>query len=154
MKFLVALILAAALSVGTPLAASAQTPSAYRAKLNAVCRSYTPHFKAEGKKMARAVKRKDYERAGYFLGRIILLSLAQDSILETIPVPAAMRAQMTPILRLLVKADRHGLLALRKAQRGDNKGFIAEVDAVDKMIPEINRRFDRAGLRDCGSNQS
>jgi len=154
MRYSVALILAAAIGVATPSASSAQTPSAYRGKLNAVCRSYTPRFRADWKKMAKAAKAKDYQAYGYTLGHALLLMLKEDAAIERTPVPAPMRTQMAPILRLLMMADRHAVLALTKARGGDNKGFIAEVDALTKMTGPLNKLLDGAGLRDCGSNQS
>jgi hypothetical protein len=30
----------------------------------------------------------------------------------------------------------------------------APVDKLSRMAPGLNRRFDAAGLRDCGSNQA
>jgi hypothetical protein len=64
-----------------------------------------------------------------------------------------MRTQMVPILRLLRTLDRHARLALRNATKGDGRGFMAEVNEVDRIVPTLNKRVDRAGLRDCGSNQ-
>jgi len=65
-----------------------------------------------------------------------------------------MRAQMTPILRLLRTADGHARLALRKGAMGDGPGMIAELDKISKLAQPLDGRLDRAGLRDCGSNQS
>jgi hypothetical protein len=61
---------------------------------------------------------------------------------------------MTPILRLLRTADSHARLALRKATLGDTLGMLAELDKISKLAQPLNGRLDRAGLRDCGSNQS
>ena len=154
MKLYVAAILVAALAVVAPSAASAQTPASYRTQLNRLCRGYTPKFRADQKAMQTAAKANDWKAFGFALGHYLGLALAQDEQIERTPVPAAMRTQMTPILRVLRTADGYARLALRKAALGDNRGMIAELDRISKLTRSLNARLDRAGLRDCGSNQS
>jgi len=154
MKLYIAIFLTAAVAVVAPSAASAQTPASYRAQLNRLCRGYTPKFRADGRAMQKAAKAKDWKAYGYALGHFFALALAQDAQIERTPVPATMRTEMTPILRLLRIADSHARLALRKAALGDTRGMVAEVDKVFKLARPLNRRLDRAGLRDCGSNQN
>ena len=154
MKLYAAAILTVALGVVAPSAASAQTPAGYRAQLNGLCRSYTPKFRADRKAMQTATKAKDWKAFGYALGHYLALALAQDRRIESTPVPSAMRTQMTPILRLLRTADGHARLALHKAATGDGPGMIAELDKISKLAQPLDGRLDRAGLRDCGSNQS
>jgi hypothetical protein len=154
MKLYVAAILVAALAIVAPSAASAQTPASYRTQLNRLCRGYTPKFRADQKAMQTAVKTKDGKAFGFALGHYLGLALVQDKQIESTPVPAAMRTQMTPILRVLRTADGFARLALRKAVLGDNRGMIAELDKITKLTRSLNGRLDRAGLRDCGSNQS
>jgi hypothetical protein len=154
MKLYVAVIVTVALGVVAPSAASAQTPVAYRAQLNHLCRGYTPKLRADQKAMQTAAKVKDWKAYGFALGHYLALALAQDRQIESTPVPSAMRKQMTPILRLLRKADGHARLALRKAAMGDSRGMVAELDKISTLAQPLNGRFDRAGLRDCGSNQS
>jgi hypothetical protein len=60
---------------------------------------------------------------------------------------------MVPIRRLLRTLDGHARLALHHATKRDGRGFMAEVNEVDRIVPTLNKRLDRAGLRDCGSNQ-
>ncbi len=154
MKLYATVIVTVALGVVAPSAASAQTPSGYRAQLNGLCRSYTPKFRTDRKAMQTASKAKDWKAFGYALGHYLALALAQDRRIESTPVPSAMRAQMTPILRLLRTADGHARLALRKGAMGDGPGMIAELDKISKLAQPLDGRLDRAGLRDCGSNQS
>jgi hypothetical protein len=90
----------------------------------------------------------------YALGRGLAFNLAEDADIERVPVPVAMRAQMVPILRLLRTLDRRARLALRSATKGDGRGFMAEVNEVDRIVSTLNKRLDRAGLLDCGSNQA
>ena len=153
MKLYAAVIVTLALGVIAP-SASAQTPAGYRAQLNGLCRSYTPKFRADRKAMQKATKAKDWKAFGYALGHFLALALAQDRQIESTPVPPALRTQMTPILRLLRTADGHARLALRKGAMGDGPGMIAELDKISKLAQPLDGRLDRAGLRDCGSNQS
>ena len=37
---------------------------------------------------------------------------------------------------------------------GDSRGMVAELDKISKLAQPLDGRLDRAGLRDCGSNQS
>ena len=154
MKLYVAIILTVALGVVAPSAASAQTPTSYRAQLNRLCRGYTPKFKADANAMQTAARTKDWKAYGYALGHYFALALAQDGQVERAPVPAAMRTEMAPILRLLETVDNHARLALRNASLGDVRGMVAEVGKIIKLARPLNDRLDRAGLRDCGSNQS
>ena len=154
MKLYAAVIVTLALGVVAPSAASAQTPAGYRAQLNGLCRGYTPKFRADRKAMQKATKAKDWKAFGYALGHYLALALAQDRQIESTPVPSAMRTQMTPILRLLRTADGHARLALRKGAMGDSRGMVAELDKISKLAQPLDGRLDRAGLRDCGSNQS
>ena len=126
----------------------------YRTQLNRLCRGYTPKFRADQKAMQTAAKTNDWKAFGFALGHYLGLALAQDKQIERTSVPAAMRTQMTPILRVLRTADGYARLALRKAALGDNRGMIAELDRISKLTRSLNARLDRAGLRDCGSNQS
>jgi hypothetical protein len=61
---------------------------------------------------------------------------------------------MGPTLRLLRTVDRHARLALLDANKKDLQRFMTEIKAIDRLVPLLNKRFDRAGLRDCGSNQA
>ena len=153
MKLYVAVIVTVALGVVAP-SASAQTPAGYRAQLNGLCRSYTPKFRADQKAMQNATRAKDWKAFGYALGHYLALALAQDRQMERTPVPSAMRAQMTPIQRLLRVADGHARLALHKGAMGDIRGMVAELDKISKLAQPLNGLLDRAGLRDCGSSQS
>ena len=146
--------LVAALLFGTADAASVPTPAGYRAQLNRLCRSYTPKIKRLEAEMAGAQRANDPHTYGVYLGRAIALALEQDGRIERAPVPAAMRTQMAPILRQLKLADSHARLAIADALRGDGKGMLAELTKMAQIAPSLNRRLDRAGLRDCGSNQS
>jgi hypothetical protein len=154
MKLYLAVIASAALGVVAPSAAVAQSPSAYRAQLNRHCRTFTPKFKRVEADLKKAVSTKDPKLFASALGQGLALNLKQDAYIEEVPVPAAMRTQMVPTLRLLRTLDRHARLALLDGNKRDRRGFITEVEEVDRLVPLLNKRLDRAGLRDCGSSQA
>jgi hypothetical protein len=151
MKAVVLASLVALLAAG---AASAATPAAYRAQVNGICRGYTPTGKKIEARMKQAAAAKDYRAYGLALGQLLILNLNQDRKIETIPVPSALKAQMTPILARLKKIDTHTRLALMSAQQGNVTLMTAELNAIGTLAKPLNAQLDRAGLRDCGSNQT
>ena len=154
MKLYLAVIAAAALGVVAPPVATAQSPSAYRAQLNRHCRTFTPKFKRIEADLKKAVSTKDPKLLANALGQGLALNLKQNAYIERAPVPVAMRTQMVPTLRVLRTVDRHARLALRNGNNGNGRGFRTELEAVNRLVPTLNKRLDRAGLRDCGSNQA
>lgn len=154
MKLSLAVIATATLAVVATSAAVAQSPSAYRAQLNRHCRTFTPKFKQVEADLKKAVSTKDPKLLANALGQALTLNLKQDADIEKVPVPAALRTQMVPTLRLLRTVDRHARLALLDGNKRDRQGFMTEVEAVDRLVPLLNKRLDRAGLRDCGSSQA
>jgi hypothetical protein len=154
MKLSLAVIATAALGVVAPSAAVAQSPGAYRAQLNRHCRAFTPRFKRIEADLKKAADAKDPKLLAYALGQGLALNLKQDAYIARVPVPAPLRARMVPTLRLLRTVDRHSRLALLKGNRGDGQGFRTEVEAINRLVPRLNKRLDGAGLRDCGSNQA
>jgi hypothetical protein len=142
----VALVMAAA--------ATAATPTEYRSHLNAICRGYTPKFKTYERQMAAAQKAKDGYRYGLALGHLLVLAYRQDKQLEAVPIPSALRARMTPIVNRLKAVDPHIKAAVQDAAAGKPKAMIAEFDRISKLGAPLNKWFDAAGLRDCGSNQT
>ena len=154
MRLLSALLVVAALVAGAQTAAAAQTPTSYRAHLNAICRSYTPKLKAGQQTMRAALKANHAKVFGAALADVMRLTLEQDAKIRRTPVPVALRAQMAPILRLFRTADIHVRLAAAHGSDGNVRGVLAELQEVAKVTPALNRRLDRAGLRDCGSNQT
>jgi hypothetical protein len=149
-----AVIVALALGVAAPAAAAAPSPTSYRAQLNRVCRGYTPKLKRDSEKMKEAASAGDANAFGAALVHAVRLILAQDAYIEKASVPVAMRAQMKPIVQLLKTADGHLRRAMSLGIQRDVRGMLAEFNKVGKLSAPLNRRLDRAGLRDCGSNQS
>jgi hypothetical protein len=140
------------LAVGA--AAATPSPAAYRAQMNALCRSYTPAMKKAKANLDRAQKANDAHGMGVAIGQLLTLGLAEDAKIESAPVPPAMRSQMAPILGRLKAIDAHARLAISKAAAGDASGMAAELTEIGRLGNGLNKRTDAAGLRDCGSNQS
>jgi hypothetical protein len=139
---------------GASTAVAALTPSQYRVQLNAVCRGYTPKIKEQERTMTAAKKASDAHAYGTALGRLLVLTLAEDSKIESSPVPPPLRARMTPIVTTLKKADVHIRVAIFDAATGDAKGMVAQLSAAVSVAHGLNTKLDAVGLRDCGSNQT
>ncbi|HEX4526703.1 MAG TPA: hypothetical protein VH108_08195 [Gaiellaceae bacterium] len=145
-----AVLASAATTIAT---ADTPTPTIYRAQLNAVCRSYTPRFKKYEAQIAAAQKAGNNHALGYVLGELLATALLQDSQLERAPVPPALESRLTPIIARLRQADLHIRLFLGASGRADAQTMGAEWTKLGKIGAPLNRMFDAAGLRDCGSNQ-
>ena len=144
----------ALLTVTSAAPASTQvTPAAYRVSLNRVCRSYTVKLHPLEAEMVRAEKRKTYGRTASISVALIVLTLAQDAQIEKAPVPRAMSKQMARIVRLLRSIDVHARLALDDAAANEPTGMLKELETAGRLATPLNGLLDRAGLRDCGSNQ-
>lgn len=148
-----ALILAVLVALCATATATAATPAQYKAKVNGICRSSTPKFKKLEATMAKAEKAGNMTAYGLALGQFLVAGLTQDAQILKTPVPVALHRQMTPILTLLKKVDSNVRAALKDAGASDPVGMTVQLAAVNKVAAELNRRFDAAGLRDCGSDQ-
>ncbi len=135
-------------------AAGAATPAAYRSQVNAICRSYTPRMKQAESQVTAAQKAGDAKAAAYAFGQLLGLALAEDTKLEAVPVPAALASQVAPILRISKSIDVHARISIARFGAGDVNGGVAELTKIGQLAAPLNKMFDGAGLRDCGSNQS
>jgi len=150
-----AALLAACLAALTVLAtATAATPAAYRAQVNAICVPYTPKVKTLARQLEAAGKAKDGAAYGIALGKLIVLQIGEDRKVEAVPVPAAMQVQMTPILNRMKQLDVHLRKIVIDAMAGDNAGMVSELKLVSKLSKPMNGWLDAAGLRECGTKQS
>ena len=126
-------------------AAGAATPAAYRGQVNAICRGYSPVLKQLEAQYTAAEKKHDQTTQAQALVRMFATILAENGRIEKLPVPAALTPTMSPILKLLKRMDSH----IRLAQtRGP-----AELVAAAQLGPALQKLYDGAGLRDCGSDQ-
>jgi hypothetical protein len=151
MKLIVLACLVALLAAS---AASAATPAQYRARVNAICRGYTPTAKTIEADMEKAQASNNYVAWGADLGKLLVLDLAQHSRIMALPVPAALTKTMAPILTRLKAIDRHERATLAEARAGNSKAMLSELLTVTDLAKPLNRQLDAAGLRDCGSNQT
>jgi hypothetical protein len=145
---------AAVVALAAAAAADAATPAQYRAHVNAVCRSYTPRLKVQETAMTQAQKNQQSVAYLVALGKLLGLTLAQDREIEATPVPAALKATMTPILTRLKQADVLIRQIVVASSQGDSATMIAELRKLISLGKPMNRLLDAAGLRDCGSNQT
>lgn len=151
---LTASVAAAAASAGATAGLAAGTnAAAYRAQVNAICRSYTPKFTQIEDDMARARRAGDANRSAFDLGLALELTLKQGLRIEKTPVPADARPRMAAPLRLLHAVDLRLQSTLAAIARGDGTAYLAEAAKLVKVAAPLNRTFDGVGLRDCGSNQ-
>jgi len=134
--------------------ATAATPAAYRSHVNAICAGYTPTVKQLARQLDAAKKAQDGQAYGLALGKLIVLQLAEDRKVEAVPVPAALRTTMTPILNRMKLIDSHLRKTLNAAIAGDNAGLVAELTTVGRLGKPLNGWLDSAGLRECGSKQT
>jgi hypothetical protein len=140
--------------VAATAATAALTPTQYRAKLNTMCRGFTPKMKTQERAMTAAQKANNPTAYGQALGKLLLYTLQEDAKIESTAVPPAMRAQMTPIITTLKKADAHIRTAIQDALNNDPKGLAAQLKAASTVAAGLNAKLDAAGLRDCGSRQT
>ena len=147
------LIVAACALLSCAAATAAATPASYRAQVNAICRAYTPLIKKEMAAATKAKAARDTNALGTALGHIVALGVDQDRRIESVAVPTALQAQMTPIIAALKQIDAHAMRAVALAGAGDGQGAYAELNAAAALSPPLRAQFDAAGLRDCGSNQ-
>jgi hypothetical protein len=142
------------LAVSASASAAATTPTQYRARLNAICRSYTPKLKAQEAAEQKAEKAKNAAAAARALGAFLALGLKQDLALEAVPVPASLKPTMTPIMATFEKIDAHIKAAVVAGIKGNAKTFASHMTAIETLAKPLNAKLDAAGLKDCGSNQS
>jgi hypothetical protein len=140
-------------SASVAVASVAQSPASYRAQLNAMCRSATVEVHKLKAEMTRAQQAHDSTTVALDLGKLIGVGLREDAIIEQTPVPASLKANMTPAIRILEAADVVVHKALAEFTSGNPTGGLAMLKRAAKVGAPVNRYLDAAGLRDCGSNQ-
>ena len=133
--------------------AAAASPATYRAHVNAFCRGLTPRFRTlEASITAAQTTRNDtaYHAA---VGKLMTLSLQEDTGIESVAVPAPIAAKVTHALTLLKKDDVIIRAALALHARKKETAFLKELGKLAPLGGPANDALDGAGLRDCGSDQ-
>jgi hypothetical protein len=150
----VGVALAFATCVFAATAVAAPTPASYRTGLNTMCRKSTVAIAKLTVELKRAAQAKDWHTFGFVTGQMLAIGLREDATIEATPIPAQLRPQMVPAIRILKKADATVREAVRMFVAGNAAGGLAELKKVQPLSGPINRYLDAAGLRDCGSNQA
>lgn len=155
MKGIAAASIAALVTASASLAAvSTASPSAYRAKLNGMCRANTVKLKTLDATMKRAVQAKDGQAWGLAFGLSLRVILSEDAAIEGEPIPVQLRPQMVPTVGLLKQADGIIHHAVQRLRAGDLNGGVTVMRKLGPLDTPANKHLDAAGLRDCGSNQT
>jgi len=145
--------LAVALVAATAALAGSSDAAAYRAQVNAICRSFTPTFTRLENDMAAARRAGDSRRYAYDVGALLALTLKETVRVQKAPVPPDARERMAAPLRLLHTVELQLRRTITAAVNADAQGFAAELKRLTRVAAPLNKSFDAAGLRDCGSNQ-
>jgi hypothetical protein len=147
MRLALALILVALLAAA---AAQAATPAQYKARVNAVCRAYTPQLKKLQTAMTGAEASNDDKTFRAAVKRLMTLGLAQNRRLEAIPVPPALAPKVKPLLAQLRKIDAQARLALVAARTGTTTDILTHLLTIASLGTPLDTRLAALGLRDCG----
>jgi hypothetical protein len=136
-------LLAALVALLAATAASASTHAQYKAKLDAICRSYTP-------KLHREQTHLDTPQG---LARLATLAVAQDDALLKQRVPTALVKSMRPLFVQLRLFDREAKAALRAAHSGEPAASLHYLLRMQAALRPLDKLFDSRGLRACGTEQ-
>src|SRR5436305_13721047 len=91
----------AAVLLGTSAtAATAASPTQYRAKMNGICRVYGPKLVAQQDTMAQATKSHKKPTFEAALRKYLSFDLRQNHQLEAVRIPAQLQPTMKPIIKL------------------------------------------------------
>ncbi len=145
--------LAVAVVAATAALAGSSNAAAYRAQVNAICRSFTPTFTRLENDMAAAKRAGDTHRYAYDVGALLALTLKETVRVEKAPVPLDARRRMSATLSLLHTAELQLRRTITAAVNADAQGFATELTKLARVAAPLNKSFDGVGLRDCGSNQ-
>jgi hypothetical protein len=145
--------LAVAVVAATAAFAGSSNAAAYRAQVNAICRSFTPTFTRYENDMAAAKRAGDSHRYAYDVGALLALTLKETVRVEKAPVPSDARQLMAAPLRLLHTVDLQLRRTIAAAVNADAQAFVTESKKLARVAAPLNKSFDAVGLRDCGSNQ-
>jgi hypothetical protein len=146
-------VLAVATVAATAAFAGSSNAAAYRAQVNAICRSFTPTFSRYENDMAAAKRAGDNHRYAYDVGALLALTLKETVRVEKAPVPSDARQLMAAPLRLLHTVELQLRRTITAAVNADAQGFVIESKKLARVAAPLNKSFDAVGLRDCGSNQ-
>jgi hypothetical protein len=125
--------------------------SAYKSRVNQVCRGLTTRQLADIRRVGTAYQAHD--QAGQVEALFTMIDHAYKGVkaMLAVPVPAGARAEMKPIRRNLSQMITFFDRLDPKASAGLIFGAAEKADAVGRRTDPL---LDKAGLRDCGSRMT
>lgn len=119
-----------------------------------ICRANTPSLKLYTRRIVDAQANSDAEATLLNYRLALQLGLKQNAAIYVVPVPAAAKARMAPILKNLHAQDPVIRAAVTAAKTGEALTLQALVNRINVLGKAANRLFDAYGIPDCGSRQS
>ena len=131
------------------------SPAQYKLALNAYCRQFTPRLHTLEKKMLAAYKARNSQVYYHDLGVSLGYSLVELRGIENADVPDSLGPQMAPVLHLVRRQEAAvaHFIAVASGKNVTAKSYNTAFAAAQAVTPALNRAFDGAGLKDCGSRQ-
>ncbi len=151
---LAATLACAALLAAETAAAAPLTPARYRSQLNSLCSGFAPEFAAAEHALSGAQNSKDGQAYLAAVGRLLYLSIDEDTGIESVPVPAAISPLVSPALHGLERGDHYLRTALGDAIMGDNTDMLSELGKMTPLGTPFDKALAQAGLASCGSNRA
>lgn len=153
MRLILLLALVSALVGASNVAARTEVDpvAAYKARVNASCRTLTSAQLKHIRAMKPAIAAGDTAAATAIYGKMVSDGYKGTKAIVRLPVPVRARTQMKPILQLLIGAlgaIEHALNAKTSA------AFAASMQKADTLGRRTDPLLDAAGLGDCGSRQT
>ena len=121
---------------------------------NVAANPSTPSLKLYSQRIVDAQQQNDATATLLNYRLALGVGLAQDNAIYAVPVPAAAKPRMTPILAKLRAQDPLTRQAITAAKNGDGLTLQSLVSRIDVLGKAANRLFDAFGMPDCGSRQS
>jgi hypothetical protein len=149
------LVLALAFSAASP-ALSAQPPdvTAYKARVNSICRHETVVLLRYLREMKADQARQDYDAWFRVYTRDVAFAVATNERIVNLEVPPELRERIEPVLRLLHQADQLMAKSYRDSKAGHPTAADREYARALRLAGRIDPVFDAVGLTDCGSKQT
>ena len=143
-----------ALAVALAIASGMTSVPAYKTHLASICRANTPSLKLYTRRIVEAQANDDVDATLLNYRLALELGLKQSKSIYAVPVPAAARARMAPILKKLHEADPIIRAAIIADKNSEGLQLAALVKRINVLGVATNRLFDAYGIKDCGSRQS
>jgi hypothetical protein len=130
-------------------AAGVETVAGYKHRVSSLCVAATPRLVRSVRAVKHATSRAGLSAA---FDRYVALALDLDKTILGIPVPAPLRGDMAPLLRLTRQSDALAVAMARALRAGDVSRFGQLSTQLDATGRKYDRIADALGLRACGSD--